>query len=825
MTVKLSELKEGESGSIVDVRLTGHFRKRILEMGFVPGQDVLVVRNAPLQDPIEYKVMNYEVSLRRKEAQHIYVNKSLSKEHSTNASAPVVKHDPNIHPDILGNGTKKEIPADTKISVAFLGNPNCGKTSLFNACCGTHEHVGNYSGVTVDAKHGKYKTGDINFDIIDLPGTYSLSSYSPEEKYIEDFLAGDKRPDVIVNVISATNLERHLYLTTQLLETGIPMVIALNMFDEFEASGSKLNIPLLSQLLGTPVVPTVARKGEGKEELFNCVHMVYAGSCTLQRKVPMPYSLEIVKHRDELAEFIRQATADQPHLSWCHGAEEYIAIKLLEGDPLYTGKVEKEIPKGAFLLTKARYISKTYSESYSRHLSDVITDTRYGFINGALRETLDSKVDHLKGRDQKIDYWLTHRIWGFPIFLLFMYLMFQTTFTLGEYPMEWIEAGVAWLGEAVRSILPGGALQDLICDGIIGGVGGVIVFLPNIMILYVFISFMEDTGYMARAAFIMDKLMHSMGIHGKSFIPLIMGFGCNVPAIMATRTIESKNSRLITMLILPFMSCSARLPVYILLTGAFFSAYAGTVVFSIYIIGILLALLTAFFLRKFFIKEEDVPFVMELPPYRLPTTQSILLHMWDKAKQYLTKMGTTILLASIVIWCLSYFPRGNEADIATGIEQMKAENNTLQDLSDDQLASMYQQENSYIGKMGKALQPIFSPMDYDWKLTMALLSGLPAKEVVVSTMGVLYTGDMENEAGLQDRLSQATLSDGSPAYTPVMMFSFMLFVLVYFPCIATIVAIGRESGSAKWALFSMIYSCSLAWLVAFTATLVGKLFT
>lgn len=842
MTKKLSDLKTGQKGIIRNIQLGGRFRKRILEMGFVPGQEILVVKNAPLLDPIEYNVMGYDVSLRRKEACLIDVEPIDPK-----STKKGVKMLPEIETSEVSNvldassdlsGIEQE-----KIKVAFLGNPNCGKTSLFNSCCGAHEHVGNYSGVTVDSKYGTCQFGSKKFTIIDLPGTYSLASYSPEEKFIEQFLVGVERPDIIVNIVDASNLERNLYLTTQLIELDIPVVMALNMYDEFKKSKSKLNIHLLSQLLGIPIIPTIAKSGEGKTNLFEKVLKVYHGKSKISRKVPIPYPLQVTNYIDQLKSVLPKATEKQP--IWAKTNERLIATKLLEGDPLYTELVENDFEKGSFLNTKARFLRQQYEKEYSRDISDVITDTRYGFISGALRETFEGHFQQLKGKDRKIDYWLTHKWLGFPIFLLFMYLMFQATFTLGQYPMDWIESGFAYLSSLIDTHMPSGALKDLLSQGVIGGVGGVMVFLPNIMILYLFIAIMEDTGYMARAAFIMDRLMHMLGLHGKSFIPLIMGFGCNVPAIMSTRTIESRNSRLITILILPFMSCSARLPVYILLAGAFFQSSAGFVVFSIYLIGIAVAVVTALLLRKFFFKEEDVPFVMELPPYRRPQTLSVLMHMWSKAKQYLKKMGTVILLASIVIWALGYFPRqqaieNNETPTsivhqAQSFDKVVAQvqeteyptedNDKSESLSNEQIKQMKQQEQSYIGQMGKLVEPIFAPMGYDWKLSVALLSGLAAKEVVVSTMGVLYTGDPDNaEISLPAKLSSSKKADGTPLYSGATAFSFMLFVLIYFPCVATVVAIGKEADSYKWMLFSIFYSCLLAWLVAFVAYQIGILF-
>ncbi|MFV0467772.1 MAG: ferrous iron transport protein B, partial [Dysgonomonas sp.] len=467
-----------------------------------------------------------------------------------------------------------------------------------------------------------------------------------------------------------------------------------------------------------------------------------------------------------------------------------------------------------------------------------ITNARYGFIAGALKETYKDKHIEVADSTRFIDAVVTNKYLGFPIFFLFMWIMFECTFRIGAYPMEWIETGVAALSDFIKSYMPDGMLKDLIVDGVIGGVGGVIVFLPNIVILYAFISFMEDSGYMARTAFIMDKVMHKMGLHGKSFIPLVMGFGCNVPAIMSTRTIESRNSRMITILILPFMSCSARLPVYLLFAGIFFPNQAGLVLFGLYLTGIFLAVVSARLFKRFLFADDDTPFVMELPPYRMPTAKSVLRHMWDKSKQYLKKMGGVILIASIIIWFLSYFPINKEFNqqIDNNIEQVETrfkEQKINEDQKDKQVEAWEEQRNiknaetSYIGQIGKTVEPIFRPLGFDWKISVSLLSGMAAKEVVVSTLGVLYTGvtdQDEKSESLKERIAASTNPDGNATFTPLSVISLLIFVLIYFPCIAVIAAIKGESGSWKWGLFSIVYTTSLAWILSFFIYQIGSLF-
>ena len=831
--MKLSELKTGEIGLIKEVKGEGSFRKRILEMGFVAGKEVKVILNAPLNDPVYYRLMGYNVSLRRKDAELVDVVK-ITPEESIDFS-PNDSLEENDTPSTISfsNLKKEEVERHSilsrkerkKIRVALVGNPNSGKTSIFNIASGKSEKVGNYSGVTVEAHTAHFDFGDYYIEIVDLPGSYSLSPYSPEELFIRDYLSSPStRPDVVIDVVDTTNIERSLYLTVQLKELGLPLVVALNMYDEFCKSKAKLQISKLSDLFDTPLVPTIGRNAYGVDELLSQVVSLYENQKNPHfedRDIRISYGslLEprVQRLTDEIATTLGAVTNLPPR---------YLAVRLLEEDK-EVHRYISSLPNGDTILSFTKgLLEEAQNLLGHQKVETLITDQRYGFIAGALRETLQVHRTTQKTLTDKIDHILLHRVWGFPIFILFLLLMFQCTFTLGAFPQAWIESLVAWIGGGLASVMPKGPFTDLLVDGIIGGVGGVIVFLPQIIILYFFISLMEDTGYMARATFLMDRLMHGMGLHGKSFIPLIMGFGCNVPAIMATRTIESKQSRLITILVNPLMSCSARLPVYILLAGAFFPHRAGLVLFSLYALGILLAIAMAWIFRKAMFKKEDLPFVMELPPYRLPTKKAVAIHMWDRSKMYLTKMGTVILAASIVIWLLGYFPRKSiVAEKEYQIAQVEKQISLDETAKSEQIAALEshyaqkQQEQSYLGKIGKGLQPVLSPLGFDWKMSIAIASGLPAKEVVVSTLGVIYTGNGDDSDAtttmISEKLQQDVDAHGNKVFTPLVALTFMIFVLIYFPCIATVTAIGREAGSWKWTLFVIAYTCVLAWIVSF----------
>lgn len=809
--MKLSELKTGQKAIIVKVAGHGGFRKRIIEMGFIKGKEVQVLLNAPLQDPVKYKIMSYEVSLRHSEAELIEV---MSKEEAKRQAA-LQQEEPQTAV-VVDSQADDEQPITDKqlqeaveqrhhiINVALVGNPNCGKTSLFNFASGAHERVGNYSGVTVDAKEGQANFEGYQFNLVDLPGTYSLSAYSPEELYVRKQII-EKTPDIIINVIDASNLERNLYLTTQLIDMHVRMVVALNMFDETEKRGDNVDYNRLSELFGVPMVPTTFTSGMGVKELFHQVIQLYEGAEDEEihfRHIHINHGHEIEHGISEIQEHLKL----EPNLRQRYSTR-YLAIKLLEGDSDVEAYI-KQMADAKEILHHRNTAAERVMEETGNDCETAIMDAKYGFINGALKEanyhTGNKKdtyqVTHL------IDRVITNRFLGFPIFILLLFVMFSATFVLGQVPMDWIDNGVAALGEMLSKQLPDGPVKDMLVDGVIGGVGAVIVFLPQILILYFFISFMEDSGYMARAAFIMDKLMHKMGLHGKSFIPLIMGFGCNVPAVMATRTIESHRSRLITMLILPMMSCSARLPIYIMMTGTFFALrYRSVVMLSLYLTGIVMAVLLSRLFSRFLVKGEDTPFVMELPPYRFPTWKAMGRHTWEKGKQYLKKMGGIILVASIIVWALGYFPHN------------------------EQLSPREQQEQSYIGRIGKAVEPVFRPQGFDWKLDVGLISGVGAKEIVASTMGVLYSnndsfGDdksYNDQSGKYEILHKQMTADG---IRPLTAYCFLLFVLLYFPCLATIAAIKGETGSWRWAGFAAIYTTLVAWIVSAAVYQVGTFF-
>lgn len=793
--MRLSDLKTGESGVIVKILGHGAFRKRVIEMGFVKGKIIKVVLNAPLKDPIKYSLMGYELSLRRSEADLVEVIPITEDDKLTDtAHINTITECDDFHP------VHRDYTGRVKtINVALIGNPNCGKTSMFNIASGAKEHVGNYSGVTVDAKNGYFEHGGYRFNIVDLPGTYSLSSYSPEELYVRRYLR-DEMPDVIINVVVASNLERNLYLTTELIDMDRSMVIALNMYDELKASGAEVDYRLLGEMIGVPIVPTVSRTGSGIDELFDTVIRVYEGHDKAVRHVHVNLGKEVEKGVTVIKDALKKDPAVGVHFS-----PRYLAIKLLEKDREVEDIVKNSPDHKAIFMLRDQELARIENIT-GEDITSIIASEKYGFIAGALAETFTDSTKHEAKTTQMIDAFVTNKLFGFPIFLAIMLFIFWCTFEIGSYPMGWIESLVDWIAGMVNRLMPEGPLKDLIADGIIGGVGGVIVFLPNILILYFFISFMEDSGYMARAAFIMDKLMHKIGLHGKSFIPLVMGFGCNVPAIMSARAIESKSSRIITILINPFMSCSARLPVYVLLVGTFFSRYASFVFLGLYLLGIIVAVITARLLRRFWFKTDETPFVMELPPYRLPTFKSSLRHMWGKGEQYLKKMGGIILVASIVVWALNYFPlRNEESSTPEAVSAMDGDDSKI-DIKHD----------SYLEMLGKAVNPVMEPIGFHWRTTVAAIAGAPAKEIVVSTLGVLYTGDEEiDDTSLSARLTAPNPITGKPDFTPASALSLMVFVLLYFPCMATVVAIVRETGSWVYGAFSVVYNTVVAWLVAF----------
>ena len=790
----LADLADSESAIITKIKGYGAFRKRITEMGFVRGTRVKAIKKAPLQDPVEYELMGYRVSLRKSEASMIEITdrEEANEPENQNYDAPVYSEE--IKQQISDKGKN--------IQVALVGNPNCGKTTIFNWATGKHEHTGNYGGVTVDIKTALFFQQDYGIELTDLPGTYSISEFSPEELFVRKHLS-ENLPDVVINVIDASNLERNLYLTTQLIDMNIRVVIALNMYDELTAKGDKFNYQQFGEMVGIPIIPIVAFKGKGIGALLDKVIDVYEDTASGTRHIHINYggdlNLSIQKIKTEVKKH------DEINSTF---HSQYVAIKLLEEDKAFTNQIAS-FSGTQEIIKRAKEEIFRLEKEYNIPTETLIVDAKYAFIRGALKETYQPAVEKQEPNGYRADKILTHKLLGIPLFLLFMWAMFQATFTLGNYPMQWIDEGVSALRNLLQNNIQEGMLRDLLVDGIIGGVGGVIIFLPNILILFFCISLMEDTGYMARAAFIMDKAMHKIGLHGKSFIPLLMGFGCNVPAIMSTRTLENRKDRLLTMLIIPFMSCSARLPVYVLLISAFFVRNQGFILLSIYVIGVILAALMAILLENIFFKKHEAPFVMELPPFRIPTLRNIGSHTWSKSVQYITKMGTVILLAAVLVWALGYFPR-NEEDFKNHGQQRI--------------------ENTYIGQIGHFISPVLEPLGYDWKIGVSLLTGMTAKEIVVSTMGVLYQSDSEADqtsVNLQNKLQTQTFTSGSRAgqkvFTPLIAYSFMLFILIYFPCVATLAAIWREGG-LKWAIFTAVYTTSLAWLVAFGIYQTGKLF-
>ncbi len=794
------------------VKILGHgaFRKRLIEMGFVKGHVVKALLHAPLRDPIKYSILGYEVSLRRAEA-HLVEILPVEEEASYDpapTSSEGKTHSDEATPSLSARETYDE--RRHTINVALVGNPNCGKTSLFNVASGAREHVGNYSGVTVDAKLGSFKYKGYNINLIDLPGTYSLASYSPEELYVRRYLK-DETPDVIINVVVASNLERNLYLTTELIDMDRSMVIALNMYDELQRIGDKLDYKLLGEMIGVPIVPTVCRTGEGVNQLFDTVIKVYEGQHEAVRHIHVHLGDDIERQLRRLIDKLKADGYLEPRFS-----PRYMAIKLLEHDKEVEDEIAKS-PEAKDILDLRDTIEKRIEAIRKEDITSAIASEKYGFIAGALAETLVKSNNKPFNTTHIIDTFVTNKLFGFPIFLLIMFVIFWATFEIGQYPMDWIEDGVDWLNGLVSRVMPDGALKDLIADGIIGGVGGVIVFLPNILILYFCISFMEDSGYMARAAFIMDKLMHKIGLHGKSFIPLLMGFGCNVPAIMSSRSIESPSSRIITILINPFMSCSARLPIYVLLIGTFFEKHAALVFLGLYILGIIVAMVTAKLLRRFYFHADVTPFVMELPPYRIPTMKASLRHMWGKGEQYLKKMGGVILVASIIVWALNYFPLHDEDSTA-----ITPEGTPVAQVDDSKIDP---NRDSYLEMMGKWVNPVMEPLGFHWRATVAAVAGVPAKEIVVSTLGVLYTGDEDiDDASLSTRITAPNPVTGKPDFTTPAALSFMIFILLYCPCIATITAIVKETGKWQYGAFSIVYNTLVAWLLAFGAYRLALLF-
>ncbi|MBW2176390.1 MAG: ferrous iron transport protein B [Deltaproteobacteria bacterium] len=723
-------------------------------------------------------------------------------------------------------------PPEKQFTIALAGNPNAGKTSIFNHITGTRQKVGNWPGVTVEKKEGSVWKHGCHLKIIDLPGTYSLTPFSIEEIVARDFIL-DENPDVVVVIIDASNLERSLYLATQIRELDCRVVFVLNMADVARTRGIKIDAEKLAELLDLPVVFTVGNKNEGIDDLLEKAIELAESEFTPPQKRKVKYNRDLENAIASVQTMVESSLGDM--LSY---GTRWTAIKLIEDDKIVKERIlEKAEEQAQTVFEEAVRQRRLLMERFDEEPEILTTDERYGFIAGIIKEVHTTAIQQRVDISRNIDLVLTNRFVGFPIFILFIWAMFQATFTFGEYPMAWIEILVGGLSSGVNILLPDSLFKDLLLNGIIAGVGSVVIFLPNILILFFCIAIFEDTGYMSRAAFLMDKIMHLIGLHGKSFIPMLMGFGCNVPAIMASRTLESEKDRILTILITPFMSCSAKLPVYIVLAGAFFGARAGTVIFSIYLLGIVLSIITGRVFRSTLLKGADAPFVMELPPYRAPMAKSLMIHMWDRGKIFIKKMGKIILLGSIVVWGLTAFPQHIDysLDYDTEIQGVIRKYDAYRPVSGSDLQqdiearrdreveelkaarAAEKAEQSYMGRIGKLIAPVFAPIGIDWKGGVALLTGFVAKEIVVSTLGVLYAVEDSTEP---DALEKALASSN---LTPLTAFVMMVFVLLYMPCLATVAAIRRETGSIKWMTFSIVYTTTVAWGVSFIIYQGGRL--
>ncbi len=695
-----------------------------------------------------------------------------------------------------------------KITIALAGQPNVGKSSLVNAMTNAHLKIGNFSGVTVDKTEVEfvYKDKRTNKEhelhIIDLPGAYSLTDYTIEEKVTKQFLLSEEY-DMIVNVVDSANLQRNLRLTTQLMETGRKIVVALNMIDEAEEEGIEIDADQLSKILGVPCIKTSAAEQRGIEELKQAIVDVYEKQATTAKVIYSDFIEEEIAHIVRFLEE-RNFKSDMPY--------RQLAVRLLQEDTdIY--KSMHDQPIWIELLPVLREgLEHIYLHSDSKDIEQIFSDEHFAFAKGAKMEVMALKSMRAKNTTQKIDKLLINKFLGVPLFLFFMWALFQLTFTLGAVPMDWIDAGFGWLADQAHAVLGYGVLGSLIADGIISGVGAVVMFLPNIMILFLGIALLETTGYMARVAFLLDGFFHKFGLHGKSFIPLVTGFGCTVPAYMAARTLKNERERLITLFILGFMSCGARLPIYVLFAGAFFGQdQAGNILFLIYISGALLGLVMAKALKTFVFKGEEEPFVMEMPKYRWPPFRLIWHTVYGQALSYLKKAGTFILAASVLVWFASNYPKSDEIDSVyqTKIERASSAE-AKQSLANEQTAT--QLENSYLGQIGKATEPFFAPLGFDWRMSVALEAGLAAKEVVVSTLGVLYAqGDSadENSGGL----SQALRNNIS---FPAAM-AFLVFVMIYLPCFAASAVFTREAGGWKYLVYLFIFTTGTAWVMSFAA--------
>lgn len=834
----LTGLVEGQKGIITKIKGRLSFRKRIMEMGFVPGKEVGLVRKAPFKGPVEFSIVGSFVVLRFSEAELIEVK--VDKGYNADVSGDFAA-------TFEGKGMRKlHAVLNKEINVVFIGNPISGKTSLFNMLTGAHEKVGNYGGVTIEPISRIVCHEGYNIRMVDLPGTYSIGSEENVNRIIRDYIYTEV-PDIVINVVDATNLERNLFLTTELIDMDVRLVVALNMYDALSQSNDTFDHLAFSKITGVPVVPVSAALNQGKSELISAIIAMYTDSHPDYRHVHIHYGAEVERALRSVQTLIR---IPENAILTDRYSSRFLALRLLNKDKIAAKRLEHCANRSEILAQVDEEVQRLERE-YSQSSENIITDAKYGFVAGALKETFKVSAHNKRKVSERIDAILMHKVFGFPIFLALMWLMFVSTFKLGAYPMHWIEVGVAWISKGVLLVMAPGMLRDLIVDGVISGMGGVLVFLPNILILYFFIALMEDTGYMSRAVFIMDRIMHKIGLHGKSFIPLVMGFGCNVPAILASRMLENRNERLVTILINPFISCNARLPVYILFISAFFPNQSGTMLFGIYALGIAVAILTALLLRKTFFRKAPQAFVMELPPYRMPSQKVLLMHMWRRSAQYLKKIGGVILIASVIFWALSYFPRNPLLSKDYNAESIKVAmladqqiamldlNDSLgqQKLQHEKEAALHAlaleqrsdiKEHSYLGMIGHFIEPVIRPLGFDWRIGISIISGIPAKEIVVSSLSILYHVDEADEnqnASLAGKLKSfdSGKGDGSGAITPLIALSFMIFILLYLPCIGTITAISRETGSWKWGAFMVVYSFSVAWLLSFIVYQVGSL--
>ncbi len=823
--MRISEMQAGQKGCIVKVKGHGSARKRAVDAGFYKGVCIEILDSDTTHMNIDVEGMQRKLTLPEASMIEVLTTEEAAQE---------------LQVKELSIGELKDLAHRHrhKIEIALVGQPLSGKNSLFTTL--TQGHAAPLPNAN-DILMGERDFQDYHLHITNLPDTYSLTSRTADTWTVRRHLVGDN-PDIVISVIDATDLERSMQITAQLLDMNLRVIVALNKFDAMQAQGSKLDYQTLSRLLGTPIVPTVSLNNEGLEHLLHLAINIYEGADFLDDdgEVNKEVMRELqewhrnIVHSDDdtehLADFTRDHTLDTRykkhayrHIHIYHGGEleqsietlrnevweseytryrfstRYVAIALLEGDADIEQFVRDNLPNSKAVFALRDKERRRYSRLMGESVPKAIRTAKRSFIQGALKETYIPAQSSAKANanlTERLDRLVTHKVWGVLIFLTSLFIMFEATFVLGEYPMQGIEWLVEKIGTGLEQLLPNGPIKDMVIDGIIGGVGGVIVFLPNILILYFFISLMEDSGYMSRAAFIMDKAMHKMGLHGKSFITLIMGFGCNVPAVLATRMIESRKSRLITMLVTPLMSCSARLPVYIIFVAAFFPHHSGIVLMGLYLTGIILAVLVARLLSRTVMRGDETPYVMELKPYRRPAWKVIFKHTWDKGYEYLKKMGGVILVASIVVWFLGYYPRSEQ--YATPAEQ---------------------QEHSYIGRIGKAIEPAIEPLGFDWKMGIGLVSGVGAKELIVSTLGVLYANQEVDSAESEAQIAAALKT----VTTPAAALAYMLFVLIYFPCLATLIAIKKETKGWGWAIFTAVYTTALAWIVAFAVFQIGKM--